>query len=449
MPSSQLQEQILIVNALEKFIFEKIRSTPFLGSHKSILMASNEEDLRKAIYTLHDEGLFRESEEDKIKRLCKDPVKAYFPDKNGNYEIEKLDCEYLPKHYDEIIQAIRSFHCTVEARNHDEIERLYRTLLRDYSTHRDCYNLKDIPESLQQTIHQIQNSFLSQEADKIKEKAYIDFVKGFINKYQDSHEHLWDELKFSKQDKKTLRELALLLNKLKGPFKNKFEERQLKSQIRPKVKTQQILLERLTEYLNIRAELYVRTTIKKMYSRKEKMYKKQNVNIDILLRTQLNKYQTQILNRSQRVKVIAKIGTKFTPALKSKLETKMKAKKKEHKKCLREEKKKTIQQLKFKKQLHKHIVKNLTNPLSKTETTYDLSLFTPTTSIHDTAPLNELKTKIGRNKSAKKQRGFKSQIYPVSPVKRNFIGDTNRILKENKELYESLRDLLNYTIHTK
>lgn len=179
------------------------------------------------------------------------------------------------------------------------------------------------------------------------------------------------------------------------------------------------------------------------------MYKKQNVNIDILLRTQLNKYQTQILNRSQRVKVIAKIGTKFTPALKSKLETKMKAKKKEHKKCLREEKKKTIQQLKFKKQLHKHIVKNLTNPLSKTETTYDLSLFTPTTSIHDTAPLNELKTKIGRNKSAKKQRGFKSQIYPVSPVKRNFIGDTNRILKENKELYESLRDLLNYTIHTK
>lgn len=66
MPSSQLQEQILIVNALEKFIFEKIRSTPFLGSHKSILMASNEEDLRKAIYTLHDEGLFRESEEDKI-----------------------------------------------------------------------------------------------------------------------------------------------------------------------------------------------------------------------------------------------------------------------------------------------------------------------------------------------------------------------------------------------
>ena len=30
-------------------------------------MASNEEDLRKAIYTLDDEGHFKESEEDKIK----------------------------------------------------------------------------------------------------------------------------------------------------------------------------------------------------------------------------------------------------------------------------------------------------------------------------------------------------------------------------------------------
>ena len=69
---------------LELFIFEKICSTPFLGSHESILMASNEEDLRKAIYTLDDEGHFKESEEDKIKRLCNKPVKIFFPDQAGN-----------------------------------------------------------------------------------------------------------------------------------------------------------------------------------------------------------------------------------------------------------------------------------------------------------------------------------------------------------------------------
>jgi len=48
MPNNQLDNQIKIINMLELFIFEKICSTPFLGSHESILMASNEEDLRKA-----------------------------------------------------------------------------------------------------------------------------------------------------------------------------------------------------------------------------------------------------------------------------------------------------------------------------------------------------------------------------------------------------------------
>jgi len=431
MPSSQLQEQILIVNALEKFIFEKIRSTPFLGSHKSILMASNEEDLRKAIYTLHDEGLFRESEEDKIKRLCKDLVKAYFPDKNGNYEVEKLDCEYLPKHYDEIIQAIRSFHCTVEARNHDEIERLYRTLLRDYSTHRDCYNLKDIPESLQQTIHQIQNSFLSQEADKIKEKAYIDFVKEFIKKYEYDHVFLWNALNFSRQDQNTLKELSFLSFRFIGPLKNKFAIRQHNSKIQSLKPKKNILFEQLMEYLDKKATAYVREILMQMYDQKEKIYIKQQGNIDKLLRTNFKKYQTKILNRKQQVKIIAKIKTKFTPQIIQILEDKQEKKQ---------------QQLDFKVQLQEHIVRNLTNSSTGTissEPVYDPYLFTPTASIHDTNALTELKTKATRNKSAKKQKGFQNQEHPTTQPKRNFIGDTERMLKKNHEIYQSLKNLLN------
>ncbi|MGY3823186.1 hypothetical protein [Acinetobacter haemolyticus] len=431
MPSSQLQEQILIVNALEKFIFEKIRSTPFLGSHKSILMASNEEDLRKAIYTLHDEGLFRESEEDKIKRLCKDLVKAYFPDKNGNYEVEKLDCEYLPKHYDEIIQAIRSFHCTVEARNHDEIERLYRTLLRDYSTHRDCYNLKDIPESLQQTIHQIQNSFLSQEADKIKEKAYIDFVKEFIKKYEYDHVFLWNALNFSRQDQNTLKELSFLSFRFIGPLKNKFAIRQLNSKIQSLKPKKNILFEQLMEYLDKKATAYVREILIQMYDQKEKTYKKQQGNIDKLLQTYFKKYQTKILNRKQQVKIIAKIKTKFNPQIIQILEDKQEKKQ---------------QQLAFKVQLQKHIVRNLTNSSTGTissEPVYDPYLFTPTASIHDANALTELKTKATRNKSAKKQKGFQTQEHPTTQPKRNFIGDTKRMLKKNHEIYQSLKNLLN------
>lgn len=109
MPNNQLDNQIKIINMLELFIFEKICSTLFLGSHKSILMVSNEEDLRKAIYTLHDKGHFKESEEDKIKRLCNKPVKVFFPDQDGNDQVAKLDSEYRPKHYHEVLHAIRKF----------------------------------------------------------------------------------------------------------------------------------------------------------------------------------------------------------------------------------------------------------------------------------------------------------------------------------------------------
>lgn len=377
------------------------------------------------------QGLFRESEEDKIKRLCKDLVKAYFPDKNGNYEVEKLDCEYLPKHYDEIIQAIRSFHCTVEARNHDEIERLYRTLLRDYSTHRDCYNLKDIPESLQQTIHQIQNSFLSQEADKIKEKAYIDFVKEFIKKYEYDHVFLWNALNFSRQDQNTLKELSFLSFRFIGPLKNKFAIRQLNSKIQSLKPKKNILFEQLMEYLDKKATAYVREILIQMYDQKEKTYKKQQGNIDKLLQTYFKKYQTKILNRKQQVKIIAKIKTKFNPQIIQILEDKQEKKQ---------------QQLAFKVQLQKHIVRNLTNSSTGTissEPVYDPYLFTPTASIHDANALTELKTKATRNKSAKKQKGFQTQEHPTTQPKRNFIGDTKRMLKKNHEIYQSLKNLLN------
>ncbi|MFV7479669.1 hypothetical protein ACNPMW_05770 [Acinetobacter junii] len=375
--------------------------------------------------------MFRESEEDKIKRLCKDLVKAYFPDKNGNYEVEKLDCEYLPKHYDEIIQAIRSFHCTVEARNHDEIERLYRTLLRDYSTHRDCYNLKDIPESLQQTIHQIQNSFLSQEADKIKEKAYIDFVKEFIKKYEYDHVFLWNALNFSRQDQNTLKELSFLSFRFIGPLKNKFAIRQLNSKIQSLKPKKNILFEQLMEYLDKKATAYVREILIQMYDQKEKTYKKQQGNIDKLLQTYFKKYQTKILNRKQQVKIIAKIKTKFNPQIIQILEDKQEKKQ---------------QQLAFKVQLQKHIVRNLTNSSTGTissEPVYDPYLFTPTASIHDANALTELKTKATRNKSAKKQKGFQTQEHPTTQPKRNFIGDTKRMLKKNHEIYQSLKNLLN------
>jgi len=443
MQNPQTQEQIQIINELEQFIFGKIRHsfTSPVRFHESIRMAP-EEKLKNAIYSLHDEGLFKESEEAKNKRLCKDTVKAFFADKDGNDLVEKLDFEYLPTHYHEIIQGIRSYHDAVEAINLDKAENLYSTLLRSYSQHFDCYNLKNLPDILQTPIHHIQNSYLSQEPDRIKEKAYIKFVNIFIEKYENDHEQLWDELNFSKQDKKILQELSQLLEQLKHPFKNKFEQRQHRSKIRINNKISQILFNKIIKHLNGSAETHVRATLKKIYISKEKMYKKQNINIDMLLRSKLNRYQIKILNKNQKIKVISKIGSHCTPALKAKLIAKMNIKNKALKEFIKDEHKKARQQLKFKKLLQKKIVQNLINPAKPI---YDPGLFNPSTSIHDLNSLEDLKTKIVRNKSNKKQRSLKVKKDSNTNPRRNFIGDTNRILKENKALYESLKSLLNRT----
>jgi len=411
-------DQIKIVYDLEKYIFEKIYSTPPFNFNKSIRMAVDFEMLKTIIYALHDEGLFKESNEDRIKRLCKDPVQVPIPCKKGDNKVEKLDFEYLPKHYHEIISDIKSYRSAIE----------YKSLLQQYSKHRDCYVVELLPESFQNTIDKIQLSYLSQEPDEIKEKAYLDFVEEFIKKYEYDHVLLWNALNFSRQDQNTLKELSFLSFRFIGPLKNKFAIRQHNSKIQFLKPKKIILFEQLMEYLDKKATAYVREILMQMYDRKENIYIKQQGNIDKLLRTYIKKYQTKILNRKQQVKIIAKIKTKFTPQIIQILEDKQD---KKH------------QQLNFKMQLQKHIVRNLTNSSTGTissEPVYDPYLFTPTASIHDTDTLTELKTKATRNKSAKKQKGFQTQEHPTTQPKRNFIGDTKRMLKKNHEIYQSLKN---------
>ena len=424
-------DQIKIVYDLEKYIFEKIYSTPPFNFNKSIRMAVDFEMLKTIIYALHDEGLFKESNEDRVKRLCKDPVQVPIPCKKGDNKVEKLDFEYLPKHYHEIISDIKSYRSAIETKNHTQAKIIYKSLLQQYSKHRDCYVVELLPESLQNTIDKIQLSYLSQEPDEIKEKAYLDFVEEFIKKYEYDHVLLWNALNFSRQDQNTLKELSFLSFRFIGPLKNKFAIRQHNSKIQFLKPKKIILFEQLMEYLDKKATAYVREILMQMYDRKENIYIKQQGNIDKLLRTYIKKYQTKILNRKQQVKIIAKIKTKFTPQIIQILEDKQD---KKH------------QQLNFKMQLQKHIVRNLTNSSTGTissEPVYDPYLFTPTASIHDTDTLTELKTKATRNKSAKKQKGFQTQEHPTTQPKRNFIGDTKRMLKKNHEIYQSLKNLLN------
>lgn len=185
MPNHQLDNQIKIINMLELFIFEKICSTPFLGSHESILMASNEEDLRKAIYTLIDEGYFQELEEDKIKRLCNKPVKAFFPDQDGNDQVAKLDFEYRPKHYHEVLQAIRKFRASLQANALENIQTELKAIRTAYSSHADCMNQKNLPPILRHFLEQgISKSFDTYNFQRIRKQPFYNFVENYIQNYR-------------------------------------------------------------------------------------------------------------------------------------------------------------------------------------------------------------------------------------------------------------------------
>ncbi|AYY52256.1 hypothetical protein [Acinetobacter baumannii] len=185
MPNNQLDNQIKIINMLELFIFEKICSTPFLGSHESILMASNEEDLRKAIYTLIDEGYFQELEEDKIKRLCNKPVKAFFPDQDGNDQVAKLDFEYRPKHYHEVLQAIRQFRFSLKANALENIQTELKAIRTAYSSHADCMNQKNLPQILRHFLEQgISKSFNTYNFQRIRKQPFYNFVENYIQNYR-------------------------------------------------------------------------------------------------------------------------------------------------------------------------------------------------------------------------------------------------------------------------
>ena len=185
MPNYQLDNQIKIINMLELFIFEKICSTPFLGSHESILMASNEEDLRKAIYTLDDEGHFKESEEDKIKRLCNKPVKIFFPDQAGNDQVAKLDFEYRPKHYHEVLQAIRKFRASLQAHALENIQTELKAIRTAYSSHADCMNQKNLPPILRHFLEQgISKSFDTYNFQRIRKQPFYNFVENYIQNYR-------------------------------------------------------------------------------------------------------------------------------------------------------------------------------------------------------------------------------------------------------------------------
>jgi len=184
MQNPQTQEQIQMINELERFIFDKIRLNYSIRFYP-FLCCSHEEILRNTIYALHDKGLFKESEEDKIKRLCKNPVKVIFVGKDGNDEVTKLDSEYRPKHYHEVLEAIRSFRSSIESDDLEKINSKFKSIRTAYSSHFDCMYQKNLPLIFRNFLEKgISRSYDTYAFQRIRKQPFYNFVESYIQNYR-------------------------------------------------------------------------------------------------------------------------------------------------------------------------------------------------------------------------------------------------------------------------
>lgn len=311
--NTTLGDQIKIVDDLEKYIFEKIRSTPPFNFNKSIRMAIDFEKLKTIIYALHDEGLFKESDEDRVKRLCKDSVQVPIPCKKGDNKVEKLDFEYLPKHYHEIIQGIKNFRSDIETKNYLQANITYTTLFQEYSEHRDCYIFKVLPESFQNKIDKIQKNKLSKIQKSLKKNMYISFVTSFIKKYENKTEQLWDEIGFTSSEKRLLKNSTIILSEQENKFKSGFSKRSNFNESEEHLNKIYDLLNLLIEHINDLAEKNVKEKIKEYYDSRISSLQVQIDNINYILQQKfISPQKNNLLNHSKSLYSKKKLTPKQT-----------------------------------------------------------------------------------------------------------------------------------------
>lgn len=269
---SDLSAQIELINELEAFVFLKIgpRFISFIRFDQTLLNPIDETSLkssREIVYKLHDEGYFKESDEQKNKRLSNDPIII-----DSEISYKKADHYYLPKHYHEIIQAIREFHhlAQSEKKDYKKINEARKKIFYIYAFHLDCSNITLIPNKLYKIINSIQNQKKSLYIDKIKEKVYLKLIKKFIRIYKRKQELLWRKLKFSKKQINYIHMLDQLKKMSNQQFNTKTSLNEYKKQLREMLKLHKTRFDILIAYFNDFAFPLVNFRLKKYYKRLEK-----------------------------------------------------------------------------------------------------------------------------------------------------------------------------------
>ena len=439
-------DQIKIVNDLEQYIFEKIYSSLEFRSKihnqikldplnlvklkytifdKSLLCQSfyqiqaatplnffkliHDKILKTAIYILHDQGMFKESDEDRVKRLCRDTVKKPISCPKDNDEVpceickdkvlckkgddiaEKLDFEYLPKHYHEIIQGIKNYRSEIETKNYMQANITYTTLFQEYSEHYDCYIIEVLPESFQNKIDKIQKNKLSKIQKSNKKNMYISFVSSFIKKYENNTEKLWDEIGFTSSEKIQLKKSTIILPDQENKFRSSSLKRSNFNESEEHLNKIYELLNLLIGYIDDLAEKDVKEKIKVVHKIRILILQLKINKINYILKQkfQKNPKKNNLLNQSKSLYLKKKLTPKQTLKL--------------------------------------------------------LHLFEPNISMHQRSELIVLRKKLEtlRDKYQKKVDNQQTETDDNCEDKtKNYFGNTLKIIDENEELYLGLCSLL-------
>ncbi|WP_284085024.1 hypothetical protein [Acinetobacter haemolyticus] len=146
-----ISNELALISELEDFLFLQIQ-TSFKSTFRnlySIWNAKSKEELKQEIYQLHDEGVFKETEEQIQVNLNQNSENEYSFAKKPLHPRP-------PQHYDEVITQLREFHKLVENKQYQMAKKKQREVIFTYANHYDCSILASVPENLRENMQQMQ-----------------------------------------------------------------------------------------------------------------------------------------------------------------------------------------------------------------------------------------------------------------------------------------------------
>ncbi|WP_234856996.1 hypothetical protein [Acinetobacter junii] len=213
--SADLDYEIFLIDHLERFVFSNLKSylhSPLRTLHPTLLLVKSEERFKSMIYYLHSIDLFKESEIEKQIRL----YHYLDPETNPCVErdsVRKLDSEMLPKHYDEVLTAIKKFRFAVQNQvGMHQISELRKQTFHIYAFHQDTKNIELVPNEIKTHIEQTQRSDLSKENHRLKIESFTKYLEILYTAYSNNPKPLWKLLGFTDTTFQTIQKFHRLSN---------------------------------------------------------------------------------------------------------------------------------------------------------------------------------------------------------------------------------------------